>query len=286
MDIELLEASECLVECWVRGITVKANDIEASFPLLKKVLKYESEGLSETPKIPHTAARKNPRKELKACLTKLDQIRNDLIETFSAEVADKHCLDISRARLYHISSRLLRVSVSSPTYGQSARTLKNECDLFVETIEDYLTETISKEITLDTMRSISLTNLDTEPPAPMENPPGDLTSVRESSNTTGVHDYGSQPQTSNLATSFATITSNATHSNVDAQNFLTNRQYDMSTNTTSNVNVNSTTGIGLASSSLPTLPPHYSQDLRSNESQPYNSFAPVANPILLQNLIQ
>lgn len=153
MNVEFLEGSEALVECWVRGLTVDSKDIAKTLPRLKSAITNELYGSAISPNKPHISALKNPSRELTLCFDKLSEIKEKALAYLKENKDDDNTFDICRSRLYHILGRIKRISNIS-IVKFNALTCSTRIETLIEIIENYLCNMVGVEETLAGIETI------------------------------------------------------------------------------------------------------------------------------------
>lgn len=122
MDPSLLEPDELKIECELRNIR-GLQSVQLS--MLKLSLESESKGEEDEPNVAHSAAQKNPKREVTLCAKKLVEIQESLVEYLKSDSSHKHLiLAAMTTRVRHYHSRLIRISSSPSVVNEHPPTFK------------------------------------------------------------------------------------------------------------------------------------------------------------------
>lgn len=145
MDPKLLEPEELKVECELRNIR-GLQSIQQS--MLDHYLKIEMSGEEHPPNRAHSAALKNPKRELSYCAGKIIEIQESLKNELRSDSGYKSLVLIAmRSRAIHYRSRIVRIS-SSPTVADEFQKVLDLCDKLIDVlnIADVEDENLDKSI--------------------------------------------------------------------------------------------------------------------------------------------
>lgn len=151
MNCQHLDPEEFGVECELRNIH------GSLFTLVKQlttILESESKDGDE-PQRPHEKARKQPKREISCCENKLRELQVLLTDTLSAETIDTDVLECIQSRLYHVHSRLTRIS-NSPSVTTIATKLILSCNSFLTAIHSILENKSSRDNSIEVIRAVQL----------------------------------------------------------------------------------------------------------------------------------
>lgn len=151
MNCQHLDPEEFGVECELRNLH------GSLFTLVKKlttILDSESKDGDE-PQRPHEKARKQPKREIVVCENKLRELQTMLTEILSSENIDFDSIEVIQSRLWHVQSRLTRIS-GSASVTDIANKLSLSCDSFLAAIASVLKDQSNRNNSMDVIRAVQL----------------------------------------------------------------------------------------------------------------------------------
>lgn len=149
INIDFLKKDEAEIEFAVRGL--KVGDVTQ----LQEQIILESKSNSLIPKKPHYSAYKNPRRELKLCGAKLNEMREWIVSQVDNNRESEDLVKL-KSRILHVHQRLKRLSYS--------KVVKDDLPIFLDKtseILDLIMKSISKEVSLiESVAPVEVLDLD------------------------------------------------------------------------------------------------------------------------------